>query len=96
MSAVLVYRGTCAKCRFLSRLVVILSSGTIRREALGSDMAERLARDHPETRGKLALIDGGRIVYGTRVFLEAPFWILLLALRRVISPGDDRQRRGGS
>lgn len=60
----LLYRGTCGKCRLISRLLVALSLATIRRAPIRSEEAERVLRAHPERKGKLALIRGAEIVTG--------------------------------
>lgn len=60
----LLYRHTCAKCRFLSRMLVILSMATIQRAPIRSAEAEMVLRAHPESKGKLALIRGAEIVTG--------------------------------
>lgn len=65
--AVLLYRGSCRRCRWLARLTVIVSAGALRRVALGSDAAQQLYERYPATRGKLALIDGDRYWCGLGV-----------------------------
>ncbi len=60
----LLYRHTCGKCRFISRLLVALSLATIQRAPIRSAEAERVLRQHPESKGKLALIRGTEIVTG--------------------------------
>jgi hypothetical protein len=66
----LLYRGTCWKCRLLSRLVVLLSLNAIERSPLESARAARATASYPEARGKLLLmtpygpIVGGRVIPG--------------------------------
>lgn len=52
----LIYRDTCPKCRFLSRLAVMLSLGSIERVSLVSARAQGLTQEHPEIEGKLTLL----------------------------------------
>lgn len=66
--AALLYRHSCRKCRVLSAAAVLLSLGTIRRIPLDSSGAEDLYRRFPQTRGKLALVDGPRSWLGWEVF----------------------------
>jgi len=96
VDSVLLYRGSCARCRVLSRLAVLLTLGTLRRVPLDSDEADRLRQLYPVTRGKLALIDGRRVVHGARVVVEAPRWMLRGVARRVLSLGAARGPRRGS
>jgi predicted DCC family thiol-disulfide oxidoreductase YuxK len=65
--AVLLYRASCLRCRWLARLAVIASGGALRRAALDSEAAQRLHERYPATRGKLALIDGDRYWCGLDV-----------------------------
>jgi len=64
----LFYAGACPLCRLLSRGVVLLSLGAIRRIPLDRAEAEAFfLRDHPESRGKPVLVHGGRIAAGAAV-----------------------------
>jgi hypothetical protein len=54
--ALLVYRDTCPKCRFLSRLAVLLSFASVERVPINSARAEELMRAYPRGKGKLAVI----------------------------------------
>jgi predicted DCC family thiol-disulfide oxidoreductase YuxK len=65
--AILLYRGSCRRCRWLARMAVIASAGSLRRVALDSEAAARLYELYPATRGKLALIDGERFWCGLGV-----------------------------
>ncbi len=65
---VLIYRSTCAKCRRLSRAVVILTLGRVRRIPLASLEAAALYQRHGVRPGKLALAKGGRMFTGLNVF----------------------------
>jgi len=64
---VLVYRDTCQKCRFLSRLAVVASLHAIARIPLRSVEAEDLMRRHPGTSGKLSLFYKGDSATGWNV-----------------------------
>lgn len=94
--AVLLYRASCRRCRFLSRLAVALSFGAMRRIALSSDAAQQLYQQHPETRGKLALIDGEYVRCGLRVvpaglaLAARGLWQALLRRRRRATHGVTR------
>lgn len=65
--AVLLYRGSCRRCRWLARIAVMASGGALRRIALDSEAAQHLYERYPATRGKLALIDGQRYWCGLAV-----------------------------
>lgn len=71
-TAVLFYKPGCPPCRTLSKLVVVLSAGTIRRVGITDAEAEELYAKYPEQRGRLVLIDGDRVTFGRRVFLAVP------------------------
>jgi hypothetical protein len=74
---VLLYAGACPKCRFLSALLVWLSLGSLRRVPLDRPDAEQFYdRDHREARGRPAIVEDRRIIYG---------WRLILALPRLIA-----------
>lgn len=68
---VLLYRGSCPKCRLLSRLAVIAALGVLRRIPIGSDEADHLYRLHPGTQGQLALFHRGLVATGPRVIPAA-------------------------
>jgi hypothetical protein len=66
----LLYAGSCAKCRFLSRLVVILSLGTIERVPLERPEWQKFYyEDYPQARGYPVLFWNGQPRFGPRVFL---------------------------
>ena len=74
----LLYRGTCTKCRYLSRLAVLMSLNKIRRVPINSDEAGRLYAAYPGTQGQLALFHPGGLVtswhvvpMGTKLILES-------------------------
>ncbi len=81
--AVLLYRGSCRRCRWLARLAVIVSAGALRRAALGSDAAQQLYEHYPATRGKLALIDGDRYWCGPGVLVSGARLAIIGLLRRL-------------
>jgi predicted DCC family thiol-disulfide oxidoreductase YuxK len=68
---VLFYRGTCPRCRLLSRIVTLLSLGQVKRLPIGSSEAQRLYELYPESRGKLALIVLGRVYVGAELLRGA-------------------------
>jgi hypothetical protein len=72
----LFYQERCPPCRFLSRLVVILAAGAIRRVPLDSVEAAALYRERPEWRGELLMTGGGRVWTGTAVFQAVPRAVL--------------------
>jgi len=63
----LYYRASCAKCRLLSALAVIISARSVHRIPLDSAEAAALHRKWPETRGKLALERTDSVTTGWRV-----------------------------
>lgn len=81
----LLYAGSCPKCRFLSWLVVALSLGVVRRVPLERPEWKRFYEvDHPEARGYPVLFRRGRPVLGARVFWMVPVvlietWVGLVA-----------------
>jgi predicted DCC family thiol-disulfide oxidoreductase YuxK len=69
----LFYAGACPLCRLLSRGVVLLSLGAIRRVPLDRAAAEDFfLRDHPQARGKPVLVHGGRVAAGAAVLAAIP------------------------
>lgn len=75
---VLLYRGTCSRCRLLSRILTLLSLGVLARLPIGSRDAERLYERFPRSRGKLALVGPHGVYVGPelprgawRVFMDA-------------------------
>jgi hypothetical protein len=84
---ILLYRGSCPKCRLLSRLAVIAALGVLRRIPIGSDEADRLYRRHPGTEGQLALFHGDLMATGPRVIpLALLLFIRIWAGRLTPSP----------
>lgn len=65
--ATLLFRATCRRCRLMARLSVLAACGRLRATALDSESAQQLYERYPDTRGKLALIDGERFYCGLRV-----------------------------
>jgi hypothetical protein len=64
--ATLLYRVTCKKCRILSRLVVVLSLGYIRRIPNNSPEAQRLFKTYQGNSSKIILIRGDKVYIGFR------------------------------
>lgn len=93
---VLLYRGTCPRCRFLSRAAVVLSGNGIRRIPNDTAEAETLYLRHGEAQGKLALLRGSRLYVGQRVFAETGRAILwswvarIPGLGRLVKPACQR------
>lgn len=89
--AVLLYRQTCPRCRFLSRTAVVLSGRGIRRVPNDTPEAAELYERHGEAVGKLALLHRGRLHTGRRVFAVgalaiADAWLARLPLvRRLVA-----------
>lgn len=81
---VLLYRATCPRCRFLSRLLVGLSLGTLRRIPVDSDEARELYDLHGQERGKLAVLHRGRFTTGGRIVPALGIAIAEACLRRVV------------
>lgn len=77
----LFYKQHCPPCRVLSRFVVILSLGAIRRIPLDSEEAEALGHEHPEWRGQLMLLHRERIWFAQEVFRAVPSAIAKIYLR---------------
>ena len=64
--AILLYRDTCKKCLILSRLVIILSLGCVRRIPNNSPEALRLLNTYQVDASKVILIEGGKVYSGFR------------------------------
>jgi hypothetical protein len=64
--ALLLYRGTCAKCRRISLAIVWLSLGYVRRIPLSSPEASQLCARHGLLPGKLVLVGQQRVFAGWR------------------------------
>jgi predicted DCC family thiol-disulfide oxidoreductase YuxK len=64
--ATLLYRATCKKCRILSRLVVVLSLGYIRRIPNNSPEAQSLFKAYQVDASKVILIKGDKVYIGFR------------------------------
>ncbi|RKH56652.1 hypothetical protein [Corallococcus llansteffanensis] len=82
---VLLYRGSCPKCRLLSRLAVLAALGSLRRIPIGSDEADLLYRRHPGTEGQLALFHGDRLATGPGVIPRALLLFLRIWTGRLVS-----------
>lgn len=72
---VLLYRGTCPRCRVLSRAVVVASGLAVRRIANDTPEAAAVYARHGVTAGKLALVHRGRMCVDRRVF-AAVWWVI--------------------
>lgn len=72
------YQGYCAKCRFLSKLVVVLSLYIIERIPLEVDESIQLFfEDYPKAKGYPILFLGQTPIYNYWVFPAVPFAIVL-------------------
>jgi hypothetical protein len=83
----LLYAGSCPKCRFLSRCVVLLSFNTIRRVPLERPEWEKFYFvDYPQARGYPVLFIKGRPVFGAYVFLAVPLMIIKTWINFILAP----------
>jgi len=79
---VLLYAGTCSRCRFLSLCIVIWSLGRVKRVPLDVPQWQKLYDEHlPDARGFPVLVLEEGPIYGKRVFLVVPLvvfqsWVL--------------------
>lgn len=97
---VLLYAGTCPKCRFVSAFLVALALGTLTRLPLDHEEAQAFHREHPEARGYPALIQGPigaeRMTWGLGLLAAVPrlllgaWWSKLRAL--CFSPSKNPRR----
>lgn len=90
---VLLYRGACPKCRVLSRLAVLASLGSIRREPIGSARAEALNDAYPGTHGQLTLFIDDAATTGWRVIPRAAGHVLAVWRDRLLRIANPRSRR---
>lgn len=82
----LIYRDTCAKCRLLSLIAVVLLLGRIKRLANSSNTAAALYRQHGAVRAKLAMYYRHRLVTGPPVvYLLTRFGFQLWTLAIVVA-----------
>jgi len=69
----LLFAGSCVKCRFLSRCVELASLGVIRRESLERpEWRKFYYEDFPQARGYPVLFVRGVPIFGFRVFFAVP------------------------
>lgn len=87
---ILLYRGTCAKCRLISRLVVGLSLGLVRRVPVLSPEARDLYDAYFIKSGKLALVGKGRMFTDARAVLEIVPMVLLAIRSKLASRASNR------
>ena len=89
----LFYQPACPPCRWMSRLVVMLSLGVVRRVAVDGEEARQIHERYPDSRGQILLIDRGRVTFGRRVFAALPLAVLSAPARALLSragPGGGR------
>jgi hypothetical protein len=67
LPAVLVYRSTCPKCRWLSKIALIITFNQLRRIPLSSDEAQQIYAAFPGTKNKLAVFYRGKLYIGKKV-----------------------------
>lgn len=73
----LLYAGSCAKCRFLSRCVELASLGAIRRVSLERPEWQKFYyEDFPQAKGYPVLFVKGRPIFGARVFFAVPLVVV--------------------
>lgn len=77
----LFYKDSCPPCRWMSKLAVVLSCGTIRRIAISSIEARALYAIYPQHAGQLLLIEGSRLTAGRLVFAAVPATIVRAVFR---------------
>ena len=83
----LFFDGHCPPCRWMSRLAVRLSLGSIMRVPLESSATQQLYDAHPQARGQIVLLYRRQMSYGRRVFATLPRIVLshwLTVLGRVL------------
>lgn len=68
----LLYAGECPKCRWISKMLVTLALGSMIRVPLDRAEAEQFYQEHPEARGRPALVEDGRMTYGWQVLYSIP------------------------
>jgi hypothetical protein len=79
---VLLYAGTCFKCRCLSAVVVALSLGRVARVPLDRPQWARLyGGEFARAKGSPILFHSGRAYYGLPLYLLTPVVALASALR---------------
>ena len=99
----LFYAATCAKCRILSRVLVIATMGVLQREPLDGPTARAWYAGHPEGRGRLMLVRGdqsvvlGRWVYPAVPGVVARAWLAVARwaaadVTGLLRPGRARRR----
>jgi hypothetical protein len=73
---VILYRARCPRCRFLSRLLVAISLGMLRRIPVDSAAAHEIYDRYGIERGKLALLYRQRLRTGR--FIVLSLWLALV------------------
>jgi hypothetical protein len=70
---VLLYAGSCPKCRWLSQAVVVASAGTVLRVPMEKPEWEKFYyQDFPQARGHPVLFVEGEPIFGSAVFRAVP------------------------
>ena len=91
---ILLYAGSCPKCRFLSRCVVLWSLGRVKRVALEVAQWKQLYYEHlPEAKGFPVLLLEDGPVYGPRVFAIVPLVVLKSWVIQPLKPFTSLLRR---
>ena len=72
----LFFDGHCPPCRWMSRLAVRLSLGSIRRVPLDSADARALYEAYPHARGQIVLLYRHHMSFGRPVFAALPLVVL--------------------
>ena len=93
----LFFNGHCPPCRWMSRLAVRLSLGSIRRVPLESADAQTLYEAYPQARGQIVLLYRQYMSFGRPVFAALPLVVLahwFNVLRDLLPSvaGDQRNR----
>jgi hypothetical protein len=75
--ALLLYAGSCPKCRWMARAIILLSAGQIEGVALDKPEWRRFYDEElPESRGSPVLVRAGIPIWGRRVF-PVTLWLAL-------------------
>jgi predicted DCC family thiol-disulfide oxidoreductase YuxK len=80
---VLLYAGACPKCRAVSRILIALSLGTMRRVPMEREEAHAFYDARPEARGRPALVAGEELTYGWPVVLAVPRLLARVWMQRI-------------
>ena len=80
----LLYAGECPKCRWISKMLIMLALGSMTRIPLDRAEAEQFYQDRPEARGRPALVEDGRMTYGWQVLYSVPRLLVRIWWQRLL------------